>query len=480
MSETKPFRLSSAGLMNINLNDSGSQDMISIVVGFHRFQLHKMLAEFISPAISHICASDPTFSEFVFDFSKVCIDFNQFTSDESSDDNASIGSYDYSVLENDEDFCQRLEYLITCLSHGEEIQLNQSDCDALRFASKVLKNEELYQALHELFPFELNIDNCFTLLKIHPNDTYIIRYIAQHFFEFNKPGMFDEFLSLPPKSLHKILTNESLTIKDEDSLLDLILYLQDKMEKGLFSFKKEINISDLLETIHFEALSEDKFQEFVTNFDISFITSQLWFNISKCFHTKKSDSYSTSPDRYKMHNFPFSEKNVKEDPQARFNGIFQHLKEKVGGNVHDKGAVIVSSSSCNNGMPSYSLDFDNKERIFQSENANNSWLCFDFQQRMIRPTHYSIRSRSDCNYHHLKNWIVEGSNDGESWNILDERVNEESLDDQNAENTFLVTKSKDNYYRYLRLQLTGLDSSNKHYLTLSAIEFFGDISKRIQ
>jgi hypothetical protein len=45
-------------------------------------------------------------------------------------------------------------------------------------------------------------------------------------------------------------------------------------------------------------------------------------------------------------------------------------------------------------------------------NATNSWLCYDFRERRIIPTHDVIRSNAQVPSHpHLRAWVVEMSPD---------------------------------------------------------------------
>ena len=46
-------------------------------------------------------------------------------------------------------------------------------------------------------------------------------------------------------------------------------------------------------------------------------------------------------------------------------------------------------------------------------------------QRQLQPTHYCLRS--DCNSYKLRNWRLEGSNDGSSWTTLREHRGDASL-----------------------------------------------------
>ena len=52
----------------------------------------------------------------------------------------------------------------------------------------------------------------------------------------------------------------------------------------------------------------------------------------------------------------------------------------------------------------------------------NSWICFDFQNNRVAPTDYTIRSPTGWgdNSPEPQNWVIEGSNDNSSWDLLSE------------------------------------------------------------
>lgn len=97
---------------------------------------------------------------------------------------------------------------------------------------------------------------------------------------------------------------------------------------------------------------------------------------------------------------------------------------------------------------------------------------FDFGPRRIDPNYYTIRGRSDSNDNHLRNWVLEGTNDGVTWDTLDTRVN----DTQQGLGTwgqYSCTSSQ--AYASLRLKMNGVNSSGGGYLIVDEIEFYGDL-----
>jgi hypothetical protein len=120
------------------------------------------------------------------------------------------------------------------------------------------------------------------------------------------------------------------------------------------------------------------------------------------------------------------------------------------------------------------------DSYFHSVNEPNQSICFDFKMMRVIPTHYSIRAYSSgpgCN--HLKNWVIEGSVDGQSWDELDRRENDSDLNSSHAVKTFSVSdskpKSKSGPFQMIRLRQIGPNHNNYHYLIFTAFEIFGSL-----
>jgi hypothetical protein len=70
--------------------------------------------------------------------------------------------------------------------------------------------------------------------------------------------------------------------------------------------------------------------------------------------------------------------------------------------------------------------------------------------------------------------MLEGSIDCESWVEIDHHTNDASLNNQGAIATFPIPSSSD--YQYIRLRQINVNSSNYHFLEVSAIEFYGTLT----
>lgn len=93
---------------------------------------------------------------------------------------------------------------------------------------------------------------------------------------------------------------------------------------------------------------------------------------------------------------------------------------------------------------------------------------------------YTLRS-NQCianSHSHPRSWTIDGSNDDENWEVINQQNNNSALNGKNKQRRFECEKNN-NYYRYIRYkQDDSWDSDNryKYAIYLSCIELFGSIS----
>lgn len=474
------FIVSAAGLRNViftkNNEDESEEEIFQFIFQEKEIKMNRVFADFISPRVSHFHSVDPTIKS---------IDFDEF-------DIKSILSPN-NVSENDTFFTDEMIEVFKKISNGYEVDVNEDLSHKIRILSILLGNEEIYQKINSLFPNYIrkdNMDACLQYLQFLykiPNcfeDEKLIEFVANNFYSIEQ----QKLLALPKSVLYSIVSNDKLKIENEDSLYSFIQSLFPNnitSEKDIYD--DDVNIVHFYEIVDFSSLNQKNFADFLDNFDPTSMSASLWNRLKKCFYSISGCPIKSSPNvlpvRYspKIMSFPFD-----QNSNNRFDGIIHYLTTKYDGNVHDRGIVDITSTQLNSYMqiPKYAADLDNIKSYFCSANIRDSWLCYDFKNRVVKPTHYSIRSTHEYakGYHHLKNWCIEGSNDNKEWKILDVRNEENSLDDRSASNTFKIQSAleENEYYRYLRIRETGVNSYGQYNLIFAALEYFGSMKEQIE
>jgi hypothetical protein len=180
-------------------------------------------------------------------------------------------------------------------------------------------------------------------------------------------------------------------------------------------------------------------------------------------------------------------------------GIIAHLTRECGGNVHDRNVVDVTSGSFeketiranwHSGVFDNDPDYAAKnvadlesDSYFGSAYRNsskdiphtrNNWICYDFKERKIVPTHYAIRT---YNCHpggdHLKSWLIETSVDGENWREVAREEDNKQLNGTYFTATFAVAGGEE--CRFIRLVNIGRNHRGNDCLRISGWEIFGNL-----
>ncbi|OHT05709.1 hypothetical protein TRFO_05865 [Tritrichomonas foetus] len=160
----------------------------------------------------------------------------------------------------------------------------------------------------------------------------------------------------------------------------------------------------------------------------------------------------------------------------QLNGIIKQLTQQCGGNVHKEKIIdIQASSSLSSQAPMSVCDYNNVW-FWSTKDQPNQWLRFDFKNRKISLKNYTIKTIPyQANFDHLKNWVVEGTNNLETgWDEIDKRTNNSDLNGSGSIFTFKC-ESNANSYRYIRLRTIGPNHYGKNILALTNIEFFGNL-----
>ncbi|OHT02908.1 F5/8 type C domain containing protein [Tritrichomonas foetus] len=188
--------------------------------------------------------------------------------------------------------------------------------------------------------------------------------------------------------------------------------------------------------------------------------------------TKKSSRIFNEMMMIKARQRKMKTTNIDFDGRS-FNGIMKYLSDEANQNCHLAGEVEITGSTSDHNEPYQIIDMGWND-LFFTENKANQWIMFNFKERNVKVSHYTIKTHKyPNNFPHLKMWAIEGSNDGENWDELDRRA----ITVLNGANRFQTfpCKKKDGIYRFIRLKQTGTNAKGDFVLALTNFELFGQI-----
>lgn len=287
----------------------------------------------------------------------------------------------------------------------------------------------------------------------------MISFIAKHFESIDK----SKLKRLDVEVLNKILSNENLRINDEDSLFQFIIEM----------YEEDQSKSPLFENIIFSNISNESLELFINKIKLEDMSVDIW----QLFRDRLSSKTSKKVNSIGRYNFEVKEfKHEKE-----FNGIMHYLTSETGSNIHDNGTIEINSNSIrSNCHPKNLVDF-NKSNNYDSLDEGDAKIVFDFKEKLVQIDSYSIKTNdTGPNGSHLKNWVVEVSNDAKNWVEIDCHENDPTLNGPNIISNFTVKKSKKEFYRFIQLRQTGnswYQFCNHNRFWFFLIEFFGKLKQ---
>jgi hypothetical protein len=419
--------LSSEGLASIPF-DPNKRDF-EFIVGTRSYHCHQFVCDFLSPKLSRIHHCNET--------------------------------HNYYYIETDDQNHQFGDFL--ALGYGKPLIVNLHSVDFFSRLAVELENTELcHLVLQSLNTLDGTFINMFTLFRQKRNfgidRTREAHFLSSHFFDFMSHEQL--FNQLDYSDLYELLSDDSLKIPNENWLFDVIVNHSHSDADKL----------SLLEFVEFRFLSMSSLRTFIDQveaFDSSLpggVLHQIW---NRLLAYSDSPSIPDQMDRYHGQHFPY----VAWSP---LKGIIAGFTQSCHGNVHDRGIIEITSKSVHSGKyaAKFAADLENVETGFGSVDSGDQWLRYDFKDRQVGLTGYTIRSwfRGWSRDINLISWVIEGSTDGLVWTELDRHTNSPVLRERQ---TGCFTVSAGGTYRFIQLRQTGPNERHSDYLVVSAFELFG-------
>ena len=411
-------------------------------------KVHTVVAELLSPKVARLRKSDLQVRKYTFE---------------------KATSLDCYIL---------LEAIASSIYRGRAIYVDDGNYGNLLAIAGELENTELLTALCSMTGKDgVAIE---TLIKLVRESSVGVDTLVNRLASQLSSIPRDALDKLDLQTIDRLCKSSSLRITDEDWLYDFIRCKVDH----------DKSFVPLFRNVCFEYLSADRIANFVEFAEQNLLCQfdvEIWRRVARRL---QGTPVVTSSDREKRH--ISTDRVVADvasptvfhyDSSKPLNGIIAQLTRECGGNVHKKGVVEVTASSDFVGqVPENVVDLE-EPSCYGSENAINTWLCYDFKDKRVSPTSYTLRSRfnGSKDAHNLKSWVIEASNDGTSWQIIDRRDDNDDLNGRNVTHNFEIQPTQTaQAYRYVRLRQTGPNHfpGTFYFVNLSSFELFGTLSSQ--
>lgn len=406
-------------------------DFMFIVNG-KGFKTSRILSDILSPKISQIHSIDPTFNEFII------------------------------TTHNQGDFTSILKLLT--------FQSTEIPTSEIPFIAEII---ELFENTSIDIPNQdqvtnVTLDNVFDLLKNQNRYKFfysksiqiLIDFISTNFYEISEKQE-DEMTQLSLDTIIRIINNSKLLLKTESQLLKFVnkLYVKDRDASVLYEF------------VQFANVDSESLEEFLSVFDINDITIETWEQLKEKL---RGNLNKTSSQRYKEKEKVGIE--FKYDSNQHFNGIFHNFGKNSNG-IISNDVNITSSADTDYRQPKNVVQYNNSSRdSFYSINMPDQWICFELKNHQLIPSCYEILSSPfPKGNHHPKSWVIEASNDGKNWTIIDEQNNCSYLNDKSVIHCFPIETKDNKSFRYFRFHSTGENWYHYNIIMFHSIEFYGSL-----
>lgn len=318
----------------------------------------------------------------------------------------------------------------------------------------------------------ITTDNVFELIQKHQKFENFyskelvddIDYISSHFYELCITRK-DDLIKLPFEILLNIVNN------------NLLLQFINEL------YSKNTDYSIMYETVFFSNISSKMMKEFIKVFKFKDMSKMIWTALLSRLENEENESVKSNNKSKVNDDISRRYESVKKQgimfpfiSNKNFSGIFNYLYNKTNGNIEDE-IILTSTSRFSNtsdNFPSNIFLFNDILRYFRTDDDQNNWICFDFKNRRVAPTFYTIKSTYHTQYQmHPKSWVIEGSINNTSWEILDEQKNCPFLNGKNLVHTFKIQNLSSKEFKFIRMRITGPNWYNNNLLSIGSFELYG-------
>ena len=445
-------------LTNIQRIPYNTYDKFTFIINGQSFETSRLIAELLSSEICKMHLIDPTINKYIINTQQNG-QFSNFLK---------LINFDKNEIPKDE--IPFIREIISKLGYESFKIVFPND-------QTKITNENIFTILDEYEKYGL----------INQKKDKLINYFAKHFGELIDEK-FEEISKLEPNILEEILSNQKLMIKNEDQLLHFLnsIYSKDKKYSNLYCY------------VVFSNVEPNTIDEFIEIYDINDINYYIWKSISERLSKHTTNNKKYYKNRYKkqinikkerdnienqnmpnkivieqFNSIPTNEISFEYTPHQNWNGIINYLKSISNNKIENKINILSSSVRDDREIPQNVSIFEDDNKFFYSIDEANSWLCFDFKECRVIPSNYTIKSVFSS--YNPKFWVLEGSNDSNTWKILDKQNNFSGLKKGNQICSFQTLNQKTESFRFIRFRQIGKTWNDRYYLVIGSFELYGTL-----
>ena len=286
--------------------------------------------------------------------------------------------------------------------------------------------------------------------------------------------MNEDYYFIPYDYFFRILAHEKLTVlKEYDLYLSVSKYISSNPKLSLQQ-KRRLTSNIRISFLSFEELKILKEDE---NIEPDYLLEAALYQLEKLELQKGKESYfdSRSNPKFKKRKTSIS---FEYTNKLEFKGVLSWLATNGGSkgyeNPHLSKEVEVTCSSLEKGNTHDLVSLAPSELWTNSIPA--SWFCVDLgPKRKFLLTHYTLRHGGRTKADALRNWDIQGSLDKNEWITLSRHTNDNSINEGFAVQSWKTNVPTHFTFRFFRVLQTGHNFSHYNFLSLSGIEFYGEL-----
>ena len=349
------------------------------------------------------------------------------------------------------------------LVYGEPIFITPENQLFLACCAHELENDELMETLVQSgLGKETDTSNVVSQIKLkheaHMDCQRESDFLAAHFCDVG----FDRLAMLSSFELEQVLASSDLKLESEDQLFSVIHRLI--REKGN-------SYAALFRYVKFQFLQERNLKKFLGCVFPDYIES-VWDSIGEFLHEFRNSKSEYLLAKLKRYSSMRSDKRaIKVNGDWRY-GINEQLRSMGCGNPHTRELLEITASGTTLNNCHNLVDYG-WHSCWCSTDESNSYVQFDFKNLRVCVRGYCLRSGNGSNG--LRSWVLESSDDGKTWDSIDER-NTEDLIGHFVAKQYKCQVKMTSYRQYFRIRQRGKNRDGNDTLCLSELEFLGKIS----